>query len=81
MKNKAKSHLNKLKQTPLNLRLGKTKSEIRKMSEEVERMAKVMKIITTRLHLPQRDVVSLLLVSSSLHRILVSSPSLWLVIF
>ncbi|KVH94701.1 Leucine-rich repeat, cysteine-containing subtype [Cynara cardunculus var. scolymus] len=45
-----------------------------------ETMPKVMKIISTRLKLPQRDLISLLLVSSSLHRTLVSSPSLWLVL-
>nr|KAJ0187462.1 hypothetical protein LSAT_V11C900465660 [Lactuca sativa] len=45
-----------------------------------ETMPKVMKIISTRLRLPQRDLISLLLVSSSLHRTLVSSASLWLVL-
>ncbi|XP_042754239.1 F-box protein At3g58530 isoform X1 [Lactuca sativa] len=45
-----------------------------------ETMPKVMKIISTRLRLPQRDLISLLLVSSSLHRTLVSSASLWLVV-
>ncbi|KAI3750158.1 hypothetical protein L2E82_20784 [Cichorium intybus] len=45
-----------------------------------ETMPKVMKVISTRLRLPQRDLISLLLVSSSLHRTLVSSASLWLVL-
>ncbi|XP_051148560.1 F-box protein At3g58530 [Andrographis paniculata] len=39
---------------------------------------KVMKIVSTRL--PQRDLISLLLVSSSVHRNLLSHPSLWLVL-
>ncbi|KAL4558158.1 hypothetical protein LXL04_036356 [Taraxacum kok-saghyz] len=45
-----------------------------------ETVPKVMKIISTRLRLPQRDLISLLLVSSSLHRTLVSIASLWLVL-
>lgn len=43
-------------------------------------MPKVMEIITSRLRLPQRDLISLLLLSSSIHRTLVSSSSLWLVL-
>ncbi|KAJ0699668.1 hypothetical protein HanOQP8_Chr10g0358591 [Helianthus annuus] len=52
-------------------------------SEEVwsrETVPKVMKIITSRLRLPQPDIISLLLVSSSLNRTLLTSPSLWLVL-
>ncbi|KAL8225276.1 hypothetical protein R6Q57_017833 [Mikania cordata] len=45
-----------------------------------EIVPKVMKIISSRLRLPQRDIISLLLVSSSLNRTLVTSPSLWLVL-
>ncbi|KAI3678189.1 hypothetical protein L6452_37473 [Arctium lappa] len=45
-----------------------------------ETVPKVMNIISTRQRLPQPDLISLLLVSSSLHRTLVSSPSLWLVL-
>ncbi|KAI3760546.1 hypothetical protein L1987_50942 [Smallanthus sonchifolius] len=45
-----------------------------------ETVPKVMKIISSRLRLPQRDIISLLLVSSSLNRTLVTSPSLWLVL-
>ncbi|EOY09588.1 RNI-like superfamily protein isoform 4, partial [Theobroma cacao] len=43
-----------------------------------ETVPKVMKIVSTRL--PQRDLISLLLVSPWLHRTLLSSPSLWLAI-
>ncbi|XP_021283283.1 F-box protein At3g58530 isoform X4 [Herrania umbratica] len=43
-----------------------------------ETVPKVMKIVSTRL--PQRDLISLLLVSPGLHRTLLSSPSLWLAI-
>lgn len=42
-----------------------------------ETIPKVLKIVSTRL--PQRDLISLLLVSPWLHRTLVSHPSLWLV--
>ncbi|KAF5785683.1 putative leucine-rich repeat domain superfamily [Helianthus annuus] len=52
-------------------------------SEEVwsrETVPKVMKIITSRLRLPQPDIISLLLVSSSLNRTLLTSPSLWLLL-
>ncbi|KAK4489683.1 hypothetical protein RD792_000316 [Penstemon davidsonii] len=44
-----------------------------------ETVPKVMKIVSTRL--PQRDLISLLLVSPSIYRNLISHPSLWLVIF
>ncbi|GJT44202.1 F-box protein isoform X1 [Tanacetum coccineum] len=40
----------------------------------------VMKILTTTLSLPQRDLISLLLLSSSIYRTLVSIPSLWMVL-
>ncbi|OMO68838.1 Leucine-rich repeat, cysteine-containing subtype [Corchorus olitorius] len=43
-----------------------------------ETVPKVMKIVSTRLS--QRDLISLLLVSPSLHRTLLSYPSLWLAI-
>ncbi|MCD7473099.1 hypothetical protein HAX54_014690 [Datura stramonium] len=43
-----------------------------------EIVPKVMKIVSTRL--PQRDVISLLLVSPCIHRTLLSHPSLWLVL-
>ena len=43
-----------------------------------ETIPKVLKIVSMRL--PQRDLISLLLVSPWLHRTLVSHPSLWLVI-
>ncbi|XP_065637104.1 F-box protein At3g58530 isoform X2 [Quercus suber] len=43
-----------------------------------ETIPKVLKIVSTRL--PQRDLISLLLVSPWLHRTLVSHPSLWLVL-
>nr|XP_043636401.1 F-box protein At3g58530-like isoform X2 [Erigeron canadensis] len=43
-----------------------------------ETIPKVMKIITNRL--PQRDLISLLFVSSSIYRTLVSTPSLWLAV-
>lgn len=43
-----------------------------------ETVPKVLKIVSTRL--PQRDLVSLLLVSPWLYRSLVSYPSIWLVI-
>ncbi|PWA95553.1 RNI-like superfamily protein [Artemisia annua] len=45
-----------------------------------ETVTKVMKILTTTLSLPQRDLISLLLVSSSIYRTLVPIPSLWLVL-
>lgn len=44
-----------------------------------ETVPKVMKIIISTLRLPQRDIISLLLVSSSLNHTLITSPSLWLV--
>ncbi|KAJ0028512.1 hypothetical protein Pint_36350 [Pistacia integerrima] len=43
-----------------------------------ETVPKVMRIVSSRL--PQRDLISLLLVSPSLHRTLLSYSSLWLVI-
>ncbi|XP_065857214.1 F-box protein At3g58530 isoform X1 [Euphorbia lathyris] len=43
-----------------------------------ETLPRVMKIVSTRL--PQRDLISLLLVSPWLHRTLISHPSLWLVL-
>ncbi|KAM7505570.1 hypothetical protein LguiB_004474 [Lonicera macranthoides] len=43
-----------------------------------ETVPRVMKIVSTKL--PQRDLISLLLVSPWLHRILISYPSLWLVL-
>ncbi|KAK1412861.1 hypothetical protein QVD17_34430 [Tagetes erecta] len=45
-----------------------------------ETVPKVMKIISSTLRLPQRDIISLLLVSSSLNHTLITSPSLWLVL-
>lgn len=44
-----------------------------------ETVPKAMKIVCTCIKLPQRDLISLLLVSPWLHRTLVSHPSLWLV--
>uniref|UniRef100_A0A5B7BEX1 F-box/LRR-repeat protein 15-like leucin rich repeat domain-containing protein n=1 Tax=Davidia involucrata TaxID=16924 RepID=A0A5B7BEX1_DAVIN len=43
-----------------------------------ETVPRVLKIVSTRL--PQRDLLSLLLVSPWLHRTLISYPSLWLVL-
>lgn len=43
-----------------------------------ETVPKVMTIVSTRL--PQRDLITLLLVSPSIHRTLLSHPSLWLVL-
>ncbi|KAL8459811.1 hypothetical protein ACS0TY_031650 [Phlomoides rotata] len=43
-----------------------------------ETVPKVMNIVSTRL--PQRDLVTLLLVSPCIHRNLISHPSLWLVL-
>ncbi|GER39933.1 F-box family protein [Striga asiatica] len=43
-----------------------------------ETVPKVMQIVSTRL--PQRDLISLLLVSPWIHRNLISHPSLWLVL-
>lgn len=43
-----------------------------------ETVPKVMEIVSTRLS--QRDLISLLLVSPSIYRNLISHPSLWLVI-
>lgn len=45
-----------------------------------ETVPKTMKIVCTCFKLPQRDLISLLLVSPWLHRTLVSHPSLWLVL-
>lgn len=42
-----------------------------------ETVPKVMKIVCSRSLLRQRDLISLLLVSSSLNRTLLASPSLW----
>lgn len=44
-----------------------------------ETVSKVMKIVCTCIKLPQKDLISLLLVSPWLHRTLTSHPSLWLV--
>ncbi|KAK4432185.1 F-box protein [Sesamum alatum] len=60
--------------------------EVKKAPTEVELMEvwnketvpKVMNIVSTRL--PQRDLISLLLVSPWIHRNLISHPSLWLVL-
>lgn len=43
-----------------------------------ETVPKVMKIVSSTL--PQRDLITLLLVSPSIHRTLLSHPSLWLVL-
>ncbi|GMP87083.1 hypothetical protein CsSME_00039614 [Camellia sinensis var. sinensis] len=43
-----------------------------------ETVPRVFKIVSTKLH--QRDLISLLIVSSWLHRSLISYPSLWLVL-
>lgn len=57
--------------------------ESKKVMEEEEEMwrreivTSVMRIVSTRL--PQRDLISLLLVSPWLYRTLVSYPSIWLV--
>ena len=45
-----------------------------------ETVPKMMKIISTRLRLPQPYLISLLIVSSSVHHTLISSPSLWMVL-
>lgn len=44
-----------------------------------ETIPKVLKIVSTRL--PQRDLISLLLVNPWLNATLISYPSLWLVLF
>ncbi|KAF7848647.1 hypothetical protein BT93_L1772 [Corymbia citriodora subsp. variegata] len=50
-------------------------AEAEELAWRRETIPKVMKLVCTRL--PQRDLVSLLLVSPWLHRTLVSYPSLW----
>ncbi|KAL0346306.1 UNVERIFIED_CONTAM: F-box protein [Sesamum radiatum] len=65
---------------------GEATMEVKKVGIEVELMEvwnketvpKVMNIVSTRL--PQRDLISLLLVSPWIHRNLISHPSLWLVL-
>lgn len=44
-----------------------------------ETVPKAMKIVCTCIKLPQRDLISHLLVSPWLHGTLISHPSLWLV--
>lgn len=57
--------------------------EMAKEEEEVvwnrETVPRVLEIVSTRL--PQKDLISLLLVSPWIHRTLTSYPSLWLVHF
>uniref|UniRef100_A0A2C9V7P3 F-box/LRR-repeat protein 15-like leucin rich repeat domain-containing protein n=1 Tax=Manihot esculenta TaxID=3983 RepID=A0A2C9V7P3_MANES len=55
-----------------------TKKEEDDLTWSRETIPRVMKIVSTKL--PQRDLVSLLLVSPWLHRTLISYPSLWLVL-
>ncbi|XP_076924943.1 F-box protein At3g58530-like [Bidens hawaiensis] len=61
-------------------KMGENSEEQQQWSRET--VPRVMKIIITssKLRLPQRDIISLLFVSSSLIRTLVTLPSLWLVL-